>query len=103
MVVTPRRDAQMKKMMRMLWNNARRMSPFYGNYVFLHFLQLNAKAVKTNPINGKFELIALPYAEDALAPVISAETIRFHHGKHLHAYVNNLNAALAGSPLEGLP
>ena len=69
----------------------------------MHFLQLNAKAVKTNPINGKFELITLPYAEDALAPVISAETIRFHHGKHLQAYVNNLNAALAGSPLEGLP
>ena len=57
----------------------------------------------TNPINGQFELLALPYAEDALAPVISAETIRFHHGKHLQAYVNNLNAALPGSPLENLP
>lgn len=57
----------------------------------------------TNPIDGKFELIALPYAEDALAPVISAETIRYHHGKHLQAYVNNLNAALPGTALEGLP
>ena len=46
--------------------------------------------------------MALPYAEDALAPVISAETIRFHHGKHLQAYVNNLNAALPGTPFENL-
>ena len=57
----------------------------------------------TNPIDGKFELIPLPYAEDALAPVISAQTIQFHHGKHLQAYVNNLNAALPGSPLENMP
>ena len=56
----------------------------------------------TNPTDGKFELLALPYAEDALAPVISAETIRYHHGKHLQAYVNNLNTALSGSPFENL-
>lgn len=48
-----------------------------------------------------FELITLPYAPDALAPAISAETIAFHHGKHLQTYVNNLNAAIAGSPFEG--
>ena len=35
----------------------------------------------------KFELMALPYAPDALEPVISKETIEFHHGKHLAAYV----------------
>ena len=40
---------------------------------------------------GKFELMALPYAPEALEPVISKETIAFHHGKHLAAYVNNLN------------
>ena len=51
----------------------------------------------------KFELMALPYAEDALEPVISKETIAFHHGKHLAGYVNNLNAMLEGSPLAGLP
>ena len=50
----------------------------------------------------KFELIKLPYAPDALEPVISAETIGFHHGKHLQAYVNNLNALLPGSGLEDL-
>ena len=45
-------------------------------------------------------LIQLPYAPDALAPVISAETIGFHHGKHLQTYVNNLNALLPGSGFE---
>jgi Fe-Mn family superoxide dismutase len=49
----------------------------------------------------KFELMALPYSENALEPVISKETIGFHHGKHLLAYVNNLNGLLEGSPLEG--
>ena len=47
-------------------------------------------------------LISLPYAPDALSPVISAETLAFHHGKHLQTYVNNLNAALPGSPYEVL-
>ena len=57
---------------------------------------------KTMPVEGKFELMALPYAPSALEPVISANTLSFHHGKHLAAYVNNLNAALPGSGLEGL-
>jgi Fe-Mn family superoxide dismutase len=46
---------------------------------------------------GKFELMALPYAQDALEPVISKETIACHHGKHLAGYVNNLNG-LASPP-----
>ena len=45
----------------------------------------------------KFELMALPYAPEALEPVISKETIGFHHGKHLQAYVDNLNK-LASPP-----
>ena len=49
---------------------------------------------------NKFELISLPYSPDALEPVISAETITFHHGKHLQTYVNNLNALLPGSGFE---
>ena len=49
----------------------------------------------------QFTPVALPYAQDALAPVISAETIAFHYGKHLQTYINNLNAALPGSGLEG--
>ena len=53
------------------------------------------------PVEGKFELMTLPYAPEALEPVISAATLGFHHGKHLAAYVNNLNVALPGSGLEG--
>jgi len=49
---------------------------------------------------GKFELMTLPYAAEALEPVISRETIGFHHGKHLAAYVNNLNGLLSGSGFE---
>ncbi|MBR3618159.1 MAG: superoxide dismutase [Bacteroidaceae bacterium] len=49
---------------------------------------------------NKFELMALPYAIDALEPIISKRTLEFHHGKHLAAYVNNLNALLPGSGLE---
>ena len=51
----------------------------------------------------KFELMVLPYAIDALEPVISKQTLEFHHGKHLAGYVNNLNALLEGNPLAGLP
>ena len=51
---------------------------------------------------GKFELMALPSAPDALEPVISKETIGFHHGKHLAAYVDNLNKLLSGSEYEGM-
>ena len=51
----------------------------------------------------KIELMALPYAVEALEPVISKQTLEFHHGKHLAGYVNNLNGLLEGSPLEGLP
>ena len=49
-----------------------------------------------------FTLIQLPYAMEALEPVISAETISFHHGKHLQAYVDNLNKLLPGSEFEGM-
>lgn len=50
-----------------------------------------------------FTLIDLPYAPNALEPVISAQTLSFHHGKHLQAYVDNLNKLLPGSGLEELP
>ncbi|WP_290731260.1 MULTISPECIES: superoxide dismutase [unclassified Fibrobacter] len=53
------------------------------------------------PVNGKFEMPALPYAAGDLAPALSAETIEFHYAKHLQTYLNNLNAALPGSAFEG--
>lgn len=47
-----------------------------------------------------FELPPLPYAKDALQPVISAETFEYHHGKHHAAYVSKLNDAIANTPNE---
>ena len=49
-----------------------------------------------------FTLIELPYTMEALEPVISAQTLSFHHGKHLQAYVDNLNKLLPGSEFEGM-
>ena len=49
------------------------------------------------------KLIDLPYAPDALEPVISAQTLAFHHGKHLQTYVDNLNKLIVGTPFENMP
>ena len=48
-----------------------------------------------------FELPSLPYANDALAPYMSAETLDFHHGKHHQTYVTNLNNLLKDNELQG--
>ena len=50
-----------------------------------------------------YQLINLPFGASELEPVISAETIALHHGKHLATYVNNLNNLLPGSEFENLP
>ena len=50
-----------------------------------------------------FTLILLPYALDALEPVISAQTLSYHHSKHLQTYIDNLNKLLPASGLEELP
>ena len=47
-------------------------------------------------------LPALPFAADALAPVISRETLEHHHGKHHRAYVTNLNKLLTGTEFESM-
>ena len=44
-----------------------------------------------------FELMDLPYADDALEPAVSAKTLSYHHGKHHKAYVDKTNAAIEGS------
>ena len=48
-----------------------------------------------------FELPPLPYAEDALEPVISAETLKLHHGKHHKKYIDTTNELLAKSEVRG--
>ena len=44
-----------------------------------------------------FELMPLPYADDALDPAVSAETLSYHHGKHHQAYIDKTNAAIEGT------
>jgi Fe-Mn family superoxide dismutase len=51
---------------------------------------------------GPFALPPLPYAEDALAAVISAQTVGFHYGKHHKGYVDNLNKLVAGTPFAAM-
>lgn len=51
----------------------------------------------------KYTQPQLPYATDALEPVISRRTIEFHYGKHEKAYIDNLNAAIIGTEFEELP
>ena len=66
--------------------------------------------VKTDSINlsnkisnpMKHELIKLPYAEDALEPVISKETLALHHGKHHKGYVDTLNGLIEGTEFENM-
>jgi len=50
-----------------------------------------------------FTLIQLPYTAEGLEPVISKETLSFHHGKHLQTYVDNLNKLIAGTEYESMP
>ncbi|MBP3228589.1 MAG: superoxide dismutase [Bacteroidaceae bacterium] len=55
------------------------------------------------PKNGLFEMPELPFAHDALAPAISAQTVEIHYGRHTRTYLDNLNALLPGSKYEGRP
>ncbi len=50
----------------------------------------------------KFEQPRLPYAPDALLPVISPETIAYHYGKHEKAYIDTLNSLIKGSEYEDM-
>lgn len=59
-------------------------------------------ASQTYGQSGKFQLMTLPYATNALEPVISQKTIELHHGKHLMSYVTNLNAAIVGTEFENM-
>lgn len=54
-------------------------------------------------LTALFTLLTLPYAPDALEPVISRQTIDFHYGKHLQTYVDNLNKLIAGTEFEAMP
>lgn len=56
----------------------------------------------TSCVLAKIVIATLPYATNALAPVISEETINYHYGKHYQTYVDNLNAKIANTEWEGM-
>jgi superoxide dismutase, Fe-Mn family len=62
---------------------------------------MTASTARKSAAAPHFELPPLPYAEDALAPIISAETISFHHGKHHKKYVDTLNQLLEQGQVQG--
>lgn len=80
------------------------------SYFLMTLLSMNLNATSENQNNNsnnnknkkamKFELIKLPYATNALEPVISQQTVELHHGKHLQTYVTNLNNLVQGTKFE---
>ena len=72
----------------------------FWNLTFFFYLCNHEQQI---PNNMKYELIKLPYEANALEPIISKETLGFHHGKHLNAYVNNLNGLIEGTKYEDMP
>lgn len=77
------------------------------SYFLITLLSLNLSNNNNNTDNKntkamKFELIKLPYATNALEPVISQQTIELHHGKHLQTYVTNLNNLVPGTKYENM-
>jgi len=65
-------------------------------------LALHSQMLKGEFAMSEITLAPLPYADDALAPTISAKTISFHYGKHHAGYVKTLNGLVAGTKYEGL-
>ena len=66
-------------------------------------MALETETVAPTPHPPAFTLPPLPYALDALAPYISAQTMGFHYGKHHQGYVTKLNTLVADTPLAALP
>lgn len=64
---------------------------------------LACEAVNQLDKDNKFVLMALPYKEDALEPLVSAKTLQYHYGKHLATYIDNTNKQKAGTEFENLP
>jgi len=66
-------------------------------------LPTTEKALMAASATAALSLPPLPYADNALEPVISARTLSFHHGKHHRTYVENTNKLIAGTELADLP
>lgn len=80
------------------------LSILFVAIAFVFCNNLNASNVKKttnkNKTTMKFEKVALPYATDALEPVISKTTTELHYGKHYQAYIDNLNKLIVGTKFE---
>lgn len=59
-----------------------------------------AQTTDSARVSGPFALPALPYALNALEPVISEQTMSLHYNKHLQGYIDNLNRLIQGTPFE---
>ena len=88
------------------------LTPHQNRRQFLTTLLVGSSALAFGGLLGSrparaadspFKLPPLPYAENALEPVISARTIGFHYGKHHQGYVNKLNKLVTGTPLADQP
>ncbi len=64
------------------------------------FILTTILVITQNSTAMKFEMPKLPYATDALEPTISKQTVEYHYGKHVLAYVTNLNNLVPGTPFE---
>lgn len=71
--------------------------------LFALFIAYGAWSQDSKSQSTSFELIALPYATNALEPIISQQTMELHYGKHLRGYVNKLNELVSGTKYEGQP
>jgi len=78
------------------------MTSFF-NFIFKGNKMSNSLENFSKPAQSgdTYVLAPLPYADNALEPVISAHTLSFHYGKHHKAYVDNLNKLVAGTPFAG--
>ncbi len=74
---------------------------YLNGYIYINNQKPKGK-IAMNVDVVKFALPALPYAADALAPVMSKETIDYHYGKHFKTYIDNTNRLIANTPYEGM-
>ena len=74
---------------------------YLNGYIYINNQGSNA-AMARNVAISQFTLPILPYAPNALAPIMSEETIYYHYGKHFKTYIDNTNRLIAGTPYEGL-
>ena len=82
---------------------------YLTGYIYLHnhstrtaFAQTAVMSDIKSQNTMNYTMPELPYKADALAPLMSKETIDYHYGKHLKGYVDNLNRLVIGTPYEGM-